>query len=111
MDAIHSLELPPAAAVTTLVDLLRARALATPDRRAYAFLADGESESAALSWAECDARARAVGAALTEQGARGERILLLFPPGLDFVAAFFGCLYAGDWSLPLPRPHPSCRIP
>jgi acyl-CoA synthetase (AMP-forming)/AMP-acid ligase II len=110
MDATHSLEPVPAAAiaaVTNLVDLLRARALATPDRRAYAFLADGESESEALSWGELDARARAIGAALAEQGARGERVLLLFPPGLDFVAAFFGCLYAGAVAVPSypPRPH------
>src|SRR5215210_2557018 len=106
MDRTH-LELPPAAAVTTLVDLLRARALATPDRRAYAFLADGETESGALSWAELDARARAIGSALADRGARGERVLLLFPPGLDFVAAFFGCLYAGAVAVPSypPRPH------
>ncbi|HBL31985.1 MAG TPA: hypothetical protein DD490_34615, partial [Acidobacteria bacterium] len=90
-----------------LVDLLQARALASPGRRAYTFLADGETESAALTWAELDGRARALGAALVGQGARGERVLLLFPPGLDFVAAFFGCLYAGAVAVPChpPRPH------
>src|SRR6266545_1598218 len=100
MDATHSLETPPAAAVTNLVDLLRERASATPDRRAYTFLADGETESAALSWGELDARARGIGAALAGQRAEGERVLLLFPPGLDFIAAFFGCLYAGAVAVP-----------
>ncbi|HYU31756.1 MAG TPA: amino acid adenylation domain-containing protein, partial [Thermoanaerobaculia bacterium] len=107
MDATHSLETPPAAAVTNLVDLLRERASATPDRRAYTFLADGETESAALSWGELDARARGIGAALAGQRAEGERVLLLFPPGLDFIAAFFGCLYAGAVAVPSypPRQH------
>jgi natural product biosynthesis luciferase-like monooxygenase protein/amino acid adenylation domain-containing protein len=74
---------------------------------AFSFLADGERETARLTYAELDGRARAVGALLDEYDARGERVLLLFDAGLEFVASFFGCLYAGAVAVPAPPPHPS----
>ena len=64
-------------------------------KRAYTFLAEGEEETSALSYLELDQQARAIGAWLQSVGARGERVLLLYPPGLDYITAFFGCLYAG----------------
>src|SRR3954468_10019568 len=87
-------------------DVLRWRSRETPDRLAYVFLEDGETESARLTFGELDARARAVAAALVGRGAAGERVLLLFPPGLDFIAAFFGCLYAGAVAVPSYPPAP-----
>src|SRR5918996_4710715 len=97
----------PNTPASTLIEVLRARARATPERRAYAFLSDGTAETEALTYAQLDERARAIAVALTERGARGERVLLLYPPGLEFVAAFFGCLYAGAVAVPSypPRPH------
>ena len=89
----------------SLVDLLRTRAHAAPDRTAYTFLADGEAESARLDRAALERRARAVGAALQAAGAGGERALLLVPPGLDFVAAFLGCLYGGVVAVPAYPPR------
>ncbi|MEA2695243.1 MAG: hypothetical protein QOJ16_4630, partial [Acidobacteriota bacterium] len=71
-----------------------------PDSHAYTFLADGEGEGASLTYAQLDARARALAAVLAERGLRGERALLLFPPGLDFILAFWGCLYAGVVAVP-----------
>jgi amino acid adenylation domain-containing protein len=47
-----------------------------------------------------------VGADLQRRGAAGERVLLLFPPGLDFVTAFLGCLYAGAVAVPAYPPAP-----
>jgi amino acid adenylation domain-containing protein/non-ribosomal peptide synthase protein (TIGR01720 family) len=86
---------------STLVALLRRRALSEPDRLAYRFLTDGEVEGQAqLTYFELDRQARAVAAFLQEQDARGERALLLYPAGLDYVAAFFGCLYAGVIAVP-----------
>ena len=79
----------PALRCSTLVDLLRAQALETPHRLAYTFLKDGEVEEARLTAAALDAQARAIGAWLQERGLAGERALLLHPPGLEFVAAFF----------------------
>jgi natural product biosynthesis luciferase-like monooxygenase protein/amino acid adenylation domain-containing protein/FkbM family methyltransferase len=89
----------------TFVDLLRARASETPGRTACVFLPDGEVEQARLTYAELDARARTIAAALQRRGAAGERALLLYPPGLDFVAAFFGCFYAGAVAVPAYPPR------
>ncbi|NJL81927.1 MAG: fatty acyl-AMP ligase [Chloroflexaceae bacterium] len=91
----------------TFVDLLRDRALQTPDRIAYRFLEDGETESARLTYQGLDQRARAIAAKLQRVLEVGERVLMLYPPGLEFVSAFFGCLYAGAIAIPatLPRRH------
>src|SRR5687768_6096475 len=88
----------------TLVDLLRARAAAHPGRVVYTFLADGEAEAEHLTCGELDRRARAVAACLHPLATNGERVLLLYPPGLDYIAAFFGCLYAG--AVPVPAYPP-----
>jgi amino acid adenylation domain-containing protein len=90
----------------TLDAILRARARQAPDRRAYLFLADGESEAESLTWGELDGRARAVARALVRHCAPGDRALLLYPPGLDFIAAFFGCLYARVVAVPAYPPRP-----
>lgn len=100
MKAIHQ-----TSRVATLVELLRGRALAAPDRTAYTFLTDGETERIDLTCGELDKRARAVGASLQAAGAMGERVLLLYPPGLDYIAAFFGCLYAGAVAVPVYPPR------
>ncbi len=89
----------------TLAGLLKARAAESPDREAYVFLADGELETERLTWGELDVRARAVAWALRQSVPPGERALLLYPPGLDFVAAFFGCLYAGVVAVPAYPPR------
>jgi acyl-CoA synthetase (AMP-forming)/AMP-acid ligase II len=94
-------------AARSLVEVLRCRARLHGERRAFTFLADGETESGHLTYAELDRRARALGATLRDAGAARERALLLFPSGLDFVAAFFGCLYAGVVAVPAAPPHPA----
>ena len=84
----------------TIVELLGGRANQQPDRVAYTFLADGEIEGSGLTFAELDLRARAIGSWLRSTSTTGERALLLCPPGLEFVSAFFGCLYAGMIAVP-----------
>ncbi|UVT14316.1 MAG: amino acid adenylation domain-containing protein [Nitrospira sp.] len=86
--------------IATLVDLARERAGQFTDRLAYRFLADGESEVCEMTYGELDRRARAIAAWLQSLGAQGERAILLYPPGLDYIAAFFGCLYAGVVAVP-----------
>jgi amino acid adenylation domain-containing protein len=88
------------AAASNLVELLRARASSQPARLAYTFLVDGEAEESTLTYLELDRQARTIAAYLQILNARGERILLLYPPGLDYIAAFFGCLYAGAIAVP-----------
>jgi len=90
---------------STLVELLRWRALQQPEHRAYTYLLDGEIEAAHLTYAALDCQARAIGALLHSYCASGERALLLYPTGLDFITAFFGCLYAGVIAVPLPPPN------
>ncbi|HEX2222817.1 MAG TPA: fatty acyl-AMP ligase, partial [Thermoanaerobaculia bacterium] len=93
----------------TLAGLLRVRAAERPDRVAFTFLADGEVEGGRLTYAELDHQARAIAAALRQTLAPGDRALLLYPPGLEFIAAFFGCLYAGVIAVPAYPPRPNDR--
>ena len=79
----------------SLVAMLKHRARHQPESRAFTFLVDGESEELNLTYFELDRRARAIAAWLESHDLSGQRALLLFPPGLDFITAFFGCLYAG----------------
>lgn len=88
----------------TLVQLLRWRSVEQPERLAYTFLTDGKTESSTLSYADLDRQARAIAALLQQQNASGERALLLYPQGLEVVAAFLGCLYGGVIAIPVPPP-------
>ncbi len=87
---------------STLIEVLRRRASAQPDHDAYIFLADGETETARLTWAEVDRRARAIGAELRDRGGAGQRALITYPAeaGPEFLTAFLGCLYAGAVAVP-----------
>src|SRR5688572_29005468 len=87
--------------LSTLIDLLRLRSHNGPTLTAYRFLAD--SEDATITYAQLDMRARAIAASL--QNPRPERALLLYPPGLDCIAAFFACLYAGTVAVPASLPQ------
>src|SRR5262245_15098650 len=92
---------------STLVELLRWRAIHQVDLRAYTFLLDGEREEVSLTYTELDGQARTIGAQLQKVTRTGEKVLLLYPPGLDFVVAFFGCLYAGVIAVPVYPPDPA----
>src|SRR5688500_10161853 len=89
---------------TNLVDVLRYWADQIPDQVAFYFT-DGEEGEERISYSEFDCRARAIAAQLQELGMQGQRALLLFPPGLEFVTAFFGCLYAGATAVPAYPPR------
>lgn len=90
---------------TNLVDCLRYWATATPENLACCFLRDGESDEICWTFSELDRRASAIAAKLQTMGMFGERALLLYPPGLDFVAGFFGCLYSGTIAVPAYPPR------
>jgi acyl-CoA synthetase (AMP-forming)/AMP-acid ligase II len=83
----------------TLVEVLQARAALHPEKRCSVFLEDG-LEVDVYTYADLDRKARAVAAALLRYSSPGESALLLLPPGLSFMAAFFGCLYAGVTAVP-----------
>lgn len=91
----------------SLIDLLEARAKLNPDLRLFTFLQDGEVEQGVVTAATLASQARSIAAWLERLGLGGKRILLIFPQSLEFIAAFFGCVYAGAISVPAPMPDPS----
>src|SRR5258708_32387351 len=92
----------------TLLDLMRQRADRYRDKVAcdYCHYSPGGEEHSRLTFDELDIKARAIASTLQGQGAAGERVLVLCPSGLDFIAAFFGCIYAGAVAVPV---HPPVR--
>ena len=96
----------------TLFNRFRAQVQKTPERILYTFLGDGEVESDRLTFGGLEQRVQAIGATLQGLNMGGERVLLLYPPGLDFIVAFLGCLSAGVAAVPAYPPrrnriHPS----
>ncbi|MGH7037494.1 MAG: AMP-binding protein, partial [Stellaceae bacterium] len=93
----------------TIVDVLCRRAAEQGGKRAYVFLPDRGGGRAELTFAGLHARALAVARHLAARGRPGERAALLFLPGLDFLIAFFGCLYAGIVAVPMMIPRRDSR--
>src|SRR5829696_3048506 len=83
-----------AAGCATLVELLRFRAETSPERTVYRFLPGDNKAEQGVTYRELDRRARSIAVDIRQTAAKGSRALLLIPPGLDYVAAYFGCLYA-----------------
>ncbi|KFA88774.1 peptide synthetase [Archangium violaceum Cb vi76] len=90
---------------TTLLELLETRASAQREQPLYTFLEEGEEQ--VVSYAALDLRARRIGAMLQSLARTGERAVLLYPPGLEYVAGFFGCVYAGLVAVPAYPPEPT----
>src|SRR5512135_3364365 len=95
----------PHLASSSICAILRTRAAQHPEQRLYSFIASVEGETTHLTYGGLDLRARALAAGLQERGLAGERALLLYPPGLEFIAAFLGCLYAGVVAVPATLPR------
>lgn len=88
-----------------LPDVLRRRAADQPDRQAYVFLDEHGAERSRLTYGELHARALGVASRLAEDCRPGDRALLVFPQGLEFIAAYFGCLYAQVIAVPVNSPR------
>src|SRR3569832_710865 len=89
----------------SLVHLQETRAADQPRQMAYTFLRDGEVEEAHLSYGELARKARAVGAWLQARSLQNRNVLLLYPPGLEYIVAFWGSLYAGAVEVPASTPR------
>ncbi len=83
----------------TIPELLRERTLDAPEQTAFVHLADGEAREEAISRRDLLAGAAGIGERLGASAA-GERALLLYPSGLEFIKAFLGCLMAGTIAVP-----------
>ena len=93
------------ALANSLIDVLAEHSRQQPNALAYTFLVDGETVGPQITYRELERRARAIGATLQQLGAAGERVMLLYPSGLEYVAAYMGCLYAGSVAVPMAPPH------
>lgn len=91
------------AAFTTFTQLIRERVAERGDTDAQIFLR-GPGGAEHLTYSALDRRARALAVRLREYGVQGQPVLLLYPPGTDFLVAFVGCLYAGAIAVPAPLP-------
>lgn len=90
---------------STMIEALRDKVLRQPESVALHFLGDQGGEDIAVSYRELDLRARTIAAVLQTLAAPGDRAILLFPSGVDYVAAFFACLYAGVIAVPAYPPE------
>jgi len=96
---------------TTLIELIEYRASEQPDKIAYTFLVDGETETVTLTYQQLNQQARTIAAKLQAICQPQDRVLLLYQPGLDYISAFFGCLYAGVIAVPAYPPRPDRSLP
>ena len=90
--------------VSTLVEVLRHRSELQPDELAYTFIKGDEAEEPGITYRQLDQRARAIAVRLQAMMSPGERALVVYRAGLDSIAAFFGCLYAGVVAVPICPP-------
>lgn len=104
----------------TMVDVLRSRADREPQRKAFGFVTDEKREEEKpggakvvvdveedVSYAGLDAKARAIAHLLIERGLKDQAVVLIYPPGLDYIAAVYGCFYAGALAVPAYPPDPT----
>ena len=92
---------------STLADCLRLHAEWQPQKIACRFLKDGEAEERTLTYGELDLAARGIAVLLEKHSAIGDRVLLLYPPGLDFIVALCACFYSGRIAVPAYPPRPN----
>jgi len=95
---------------STIVELLKFRALQQQKQTGFSWLEEGETVELCWTYQDLEQRAKTIASSLQSLNAKGSRALLLYPPGLEFIAAFFGCLYAGVIAVPAYPPRPNQSI-
>jgi acyl-CoA synthetase (AMP-forming)/AMP-acid ligase II len=96
------------AQAVSLLDVLNQRVLLQPDDAAYIFVRDDNEQASQehVTYKQLALRVRAIAARLQAlQIQPGERALLFYPQGVDYITAFLGCLFAGVVAVPTPHPH------
>jgi acyl-CoA synthetase (AMP-forming)/AMP-acid ligase II len=89
----------------TIADILQIRAKFTPDFTAYIFLKDGEDNEERLTYRELENGVGAIAQQFNDLNLRGERALMLYPPGLDYIRSLFACFYSGVIAVPAYPPR------
>ncbi len=90
--------------ICNLLDLARMRGRVDGERIAFTFLVDGETEERHVTFGELDREAVGLACKLQSLAKPGDRVLLLFDPGIEYIWAFFGSIYAG--MIPVPAYPP-----
>src|SRR3954453_23168934 len=94
----------------SMVELLASQAADQPDGIAYMFLDDREGEKQ-ITFGALERRSRLIAGRLELELKPGDRALLVYPAGLEFISAFFGCMYAGVVAVPATYPKPKRPMP
>lgn len=105
VDAAGRVALPPG---TTLISLIDRNIANIGETVAYRYLDFGRSndgDAVELTWAQLDFRLRAIGSRIQRATSRGERVAILAPQGLDYVAGFFASVKSGTIAVPLFAPE------
>ncbi|KZN34203.1 hypothetical protein N480_21610 [Pseudoalteromonas luteoviolacea S2607] len=89
--------------VRSFIDIIKYYAEVQPEKDVYIFLKDGEVLQQSITYKELDLQARSIAATLQASGSV-DRAMLVYSPGIEFIKAFFGCLYAGVTSIPVYLP-------
>lgn len=89
----------------SMAEVLAWRAESEPDRIAYTFLSDGEREEHSITYGELYKKALSIAVMIQGKVSRGDRLVLIYPPGIEFLEAFFGCLLAGVIAVPVYPPR------
>jgi myxalamid-type polyketide synthase MxaB len=88
-----------------MVEIFEKNCAKNPDKVIYYYLEDGYNETDRITFSEMNKRVRAVAAALQERLTKGDRALMLFPSGIEFIVSLFGCFYSGVIGVPAYPPR------
>ncbi|NNJ93123.1 MAG: aminotransferase class I/II-fold pyridoxal phosphate-dependent enzyme, partial [Halobacteria archaeon] len=91
---------------SNMVELVQRRAEGWGDQTVYTFLTGNNDNAGTLTFAQLELHARALGARLQAEGASGRPVILLCPPGIDYIVGYWGCLFAGAIAVPAYPPDP-----
>ena len=96
--------------IGSLVDVLQYRVKKQANQIAYRFLPIGEDQAIELSYSQLDQQARGIASELLKHCNPGDRALMVYPSGLNFISAFLGCLYAGVVAVPAYPPRKNQKL-
>lgn len=89
----------------TIVEMLNQRLKQHPDKQIFTFLKNGEQPDGFLTYQMLHDKSKSIAVTLAKKGLKGQRALLLYPQGLEFITALFACFYAGVIAVPAYPPR------